>query len=168
MKNLKRLFGKCGKRTGVTGLATTDDLQAKCNVFNHSFVSCAMNLISIYSTTGHAFKKWLPSMEHSKSFLFQHLAVLEIRTVARELKVNKATGVDGIPSRLLNYGADLLIYPLKVFFNLSVQKCKIHGKWKKAKVMPLYKNGVQTNPKNFHPISVLQVASKVHVRRIHN
>ena len=57
--------------------------------------------------------------------------------------MKKATRVDGIPSRLLKDGADVLAYPLTVLFNLSVQQCKIPGEWKKAKVMPLYKNGTE-------------------------
>ncbi|CAB4023601.1 Hypothetical predicted protein, partial [Paramuricea clavata] len=119
-------------------------------------------------TTGHAFKKWLPQMEHPESFTFQQFTDSEVRTALRELKVKKATGVDGIPSRLLKDGADVLAYPLTVLFNLSVQQCKIPGEWKKAKVTPLYKNGAKSDPKKFRPISVLPVVSKVHERLIHN
>ena len=59
-------------------------------------------------------------------------------------------------------------YPLTVLFNLSVQQCKIPGEWKKAKVTPLYKSGAKSDPKNFRPISVLPVVSKVYERLIHN
>ncbi|CAB4039453.1 Hypothetical predicted protein, partial [Paramuricea clavata] len=127
-KNLKRLLGKCGKGTGCTGTdSATTDLKVKCNMFNRFFVSCATNLRSICSTTGHAFKKWLPQMEHSESFTFQQFTDSEVRTALRELKVKKAT----------------------------VQQCKIPGEWKKAKVTPLYKNSAKSDPKNFRPISVL-------------
>ena len=107
-------------------------------------------------------------MEHSENFTFQQFTDSEVRSALRELKVKKATGVDGIPSRLLKDGADVLTYPLTVLFNLSVQQCKIPGEWKKAKVTPLYKNGAKSDPKNFRPISVLPIVSKVHERLIHN
>ena len=61
-----------------------------------------------------------------------------------------------------------MAYPLTVLFNLSVQQCKIPGEWKKAKVTPLYKSGAKSDPKNFRPISVLPVVSKVYERLIHN
>lgn len=168
-KNLKRLLGKCGKGTGCTGagLATTD-LKVKCNMFNRFFVSCATNLRSICSTTVHAFKKWLPQTNHTEIFTFQQFTDSEVRTALRELKAKKATGVDGISIRLLKDGADVLAYPLTVLFNLSVQQCKTPGEWKKAKVTPLYKSGAKSDLKNFRPISVLPVVSKVLERLIHN
>ena len=42
----------------------------------------------------------------------------------KELKPRKATGIDGIPSRLLKDGADALASPLSAIFNLSIQRTK--------------------------------------------
>ena len=163
------MLGKCGKGTGCTGASSaTTDLKVKCDMFNRFFVSCATNLRSICSTTVHAFKKWLPQTNNSEIFTFQQFTDLEVRTALRELIANKATGVYGISSRLLKDGADVLAYPLTFLFNLSVQQCKIPGEWKKAKVMPLYKSGAKSDPKNFRPISVLPVVSKVYERLVHN
>ena len=45
--------------------------------------------------------------------------------------------------------------------NLSI-KCKI------AKLKPLYKKGKKTNPKNYRPISLLPVISKILEKVIHD
>ena len=79
----------------------------------------------------------------------------------KDLKSKKATGVDGIPGRLLKDGADALASPLSVIFNLTIQQNVIPVEWKKAKVTPLHKSGTKEDPRNYRPISVLPVASKV-------
>ena len=85
----------------------------------------------------------------------------------KELKPRKATGIDGIPSRLLKDGADALATPLSAIFNLSIQQNVIPAEWKKAKVTPLHKSGAKDNPQNYRPISVLPVVSNVLERLIH-
>ena len=82
-------------------------------------------------------------------------------------KSKKATGVDGIPSSLLKDGADALASPVSVNFNLTIQQNVIPAEWKKAKVTPLHKSGTKYEPRNYRPIFVLQVLSKVLERLIH-
>ena len=89
------------------------------------------------------------------------ITVLEIHKALTELKSKKATGVDGIPSRLLKDGADAPASPLSVIFKLTIQQNVIPAKWKKAKVTPLHKSGTKDDPRNYRPISILPVVSKV-------
>ena len=102
-----------------------------------------------------------------KKFKLRKITVSEVRKALKELKSNKATGVDGIPSRLLKDGSDALASPLSVIFNLTIQQNVIPAEWKKAKVTPLHKSGTKDDPRNYRPISVLPVVSKVLERLIY-
>ena len=57
--------------------------------------------------------------------------------------------------------------PLMVIFKMTIHQNKIPGEWKKAKVTPIYKSDAKEDPKNYRPISVLPVVSKVLERLIH-
>ena len=114
-----------------------------------------------------SFSKWLPQIDRQEKFKLRKITVSEVRKALKELKSKKATGVDGIPARLLKDGADSLASPLSVIFNLTIQQNFIPAEWKKAKVTPLHKSGTKEDPRNYRPISVLPVVSKVLERLIH-
>ena len=165
-KNLKQLLGTGSKSTSATA-RTAVEAKEKCNIFNRFFVSCAEELRSVYRSNGQSFYKWLPQLEHTETFKLRNITVSEVWKALKELKPKKATGADGIPSRLLKDGAEALASPLSVLFNLTIQQNVIPVEWKKAKVTPLHKAGEKDDPKNYRPISVLPVVSKVLERLVH-
>ena len=162
---MKQLLGGSKSTGPVT--CSANEVKDKCNIFNRYFVSCAENLRSTNRSNGQSFYKWLPQLEHSNHFKLRAVTFSEVRKMLKELKPWKATGIDGIPSRLLKDGADALASPLSAIFNLSIQQNVIPAEWKKAKVTPLHKSGAKDNPQNYRPISVLPVVSKVLERLIH-
>ena len=164
-KNLKQLLGGSKSTGPVT--CSANEVKDKCNISNRYFVSCAENLRSANRSNGQSFYKWLPQLGHSNHFKLRAVTFSEVRKMLKELKPRKATGIDGIPSRLLKDGADALASPLSAIFNLSIQQNVIPAEWKKAKVTPLHKSGAKDNPQNYRPISVLPVVSKVLERLIH-
>ncbi|PFX11729.1 putative RNA-directed DNA polymerase from transposon X-element [Stylophora pistillata] len=165
-KNLKRLLGNGSKSSSATA-RTANEAKDKCNTFNSFFVSCAEDLRSIHRSTARSFSKWLPQIVRPEKFNLRKITVTEVRKALKDLKPKKATGVDGIPSRLLKDGSDALAYPLSLIFNLTIQQNVIPAEWKKAKVTPLHKSGSKDDPRNYRPISVLPVVSKVLERLIH-
>ena len=80
----------------------------------------------------------------------------------KELKTNKATGIDNLSGRFLKDGSKVLATPKTQICNLSIKLSKI------AKLKPLYKKGKKTDPKNYRPISLLPVISKILEKVIHN
>ena len=46
----------------------------------------------------------------------------EVETILKDVDPNKATGVDGIPARILKICAKELAKPVKLLFNLLIQK----------------------------------------------
>ena len=165
-KNLKQLLGNCSKSSGAAA-RTANEAKEKCNIFNRFFVSCAEDLRSTHRSSARSFFKWLPQINRPQKFKLWKITVSEVRKALKELKSNKATGVDGIPSHLLKDGSDALASPLSAIFNLTIQQNVIPAEWKKAKVTPLHKSGTKDDPRNYRPISVLPVVSKVLERLIY-
>ena len=83
------------------------------------------------------------------------------------IEPHKSSGIDGLSGRFLKDGAKILVSPIcqicNIYIKLSVfpRECKI------AKLIPLYKKGSQTDPKNYRPISLLPIVSKLIEKIIH-
>ena len=78
-----------------------------------------------------------------------------------------AYGIDEIPGRFLKDGTELLTESLCKIINLSLSSkfplmCKI------AKLKPLYKKGKNNELKNYRPVSLLTILSKIIERVVYN
>ena len=62
---------------------------------------------------------------------------------------------------------DYLCIIVRWKYGLIIQQNVIPAEWKKAKVNPLPKSGTKDDPRNYRPIFVLPVVSKVLERLIH-
>ena len=84
------------------------------------------------------------------------------------LKETKSTGIDTIPARILKISANIIAPSITWIFNLSLKKGIFVDEWKKAWVLPICKSGNQYNCKNYRPISILPIISKILERRVFN
>ena len=73
----------------------------------------------------------------------------------------KAAGLDNLSGKFLKEGANVLAISLKKNCNLSIATSKFPNKCKQAKLKPLFKKGSKTDPKNYRPISLLPIISKL-------
>ena len=101
-------------------------------------------------------------------FHFTQVSEKTISDFLKELKTNKATGIDNLSGRLLKDGSKVLATPLAQRCNLSIKLSTVHDEYKIAKLKPLYKKGKKTDPKNYRPISLLPVISKILEKVIHD
>ena len=85
----------------------------------------------------------------------------------RQLKRNKATGVDELPPGMLKDIREYIADPLCYILNLSVETATVPSKWKIARLIPIRKSGSRKLPENFRPMSVLPVLSKLLDKNIH-
>ena len=69
----------------------------------------------------------------------------EIETEISAINVRKATGPYSIPSNLLKLLKSVISKPLEIIFNASFARGIIPNKFKIARVLPVFKNGIQTN-----------------------
>jgi hypothetical protein len=71
------------------------------------------------------------------------LKYFNVTRLLESINSNKATGLDGIPGRILKLSADVVSPSLTKIFN----QCLIQGvypdDWKIAKVVPVFKNGAR-------------------------
>ena len=85
-----------------------------------------------------------------------------------KLSPNKATGLDGIPSRFVLDSASLIACPLTHVINMSLIHGVVPDDLKLARVVPLYKKNNKTEVGNYRPVSILGVISKVFERVVYD
>ena len=76
-------------------------------------------------------------------------------------------GIDNLGGRFLRDGAKVLAKSITEIFNLSVEKSVFPDACKIAKLKPLYKKGSKLEPKNYRPISLLPIVSKIFEKLVH-
>ena len=91
--------------------------------------------------------------------------LMEISTSHNEVK---ATGVDGIPARILKEYAEELSYPLALLFNLSFGSSRVPSLWKKANVTPVFKSDAKDVVENYQSTSLLAIPRKCQEKIVHN
>ena len=97
-------------------------------------------------------------------------AKTDLDKVFKILKIfdeSKAPGIDDLSGIFLKDGASLLATPTTPLCNLSISSSRFPDACKIAKLKPLFKKGSKTDPKNYRPISLLPLMSKVLERIVH-
>ena len=97
----------------------------------------------------------------SERFILQPISERFILKQLRDLKVKKATGLDGIPERFLKDSAVVIAPTVTFLVNLSLSTASVPDERKKARIVPLYKSGGRENMDNYRAISIRPVLSKI-------
>ena len=84
-----------------------------------------------------------------------------VERLLRQLDPAKATGPDGVPARVLRHCSAALASPLSVLFSLCFRHGIQPAMWKTASVVPVHKKQSRSALKNYRPVSLLSVVSKV-------
>ena len=92
-----------------------------------------------------------------------------VRKVLMNLDLSKASGLDCIPVVVLKYFEPELSYILAELFNKFLKESCFPDCWKVSSVVPVFKNvGERSTAKNYHPVSLLSVVSKVFEKLVNN
>ncbi len=81
--------------------------------------------------------------------------------VIKQLRNTSSCGSDGIPLRFLKESLPVIIPYLTCILNTSIVTGCFPSLWKHAIVVPIYKTGDVNEPKNYRPISLLPIISKI-------
>ena len=166
--NAKRFWTFCRLNTNYRqipavvsdGQNDVTDTADKAKMFNDYFHS-------VFSTpkTGIA----LPPISVKSDNMLANIVFSEIDiiNVLRGLDVNKASGPDDIPLKVLRECADELAPSLTTLFNLSMSTCTLPEEWKYSNVVPIHKKGKKCKVDKYRPISLLNSVSKVMERLNH-
>ena len=92
-----------------------------------------------------------------------------VRTVIMNLDLSKPSGPDCIPVVVLKICEPELSYILAELFNKCLKESCFPDCWKVSSVVPVFKNvGERSTAKNYRPVSLLSVVSKVFERLVNN
>ena len=100
----------------------------------------------------------------------QYLANIEFTKddIKRIIDPNKAPGHDMIIIRMLKISGDAVIEPLFKIFKNCLKRGIFPDDWKKGKIVPIFKKGDKQNIKNYRPVSLLPICSKIFERIIYD
>ena len=85
-------------------------------------------------------------------------------TILRELSrldETKSVGIGGISAKPLKLAKEHIVTSIRPLINQSFNECEFINEWKSAKVIPLHKKWDVNDVRNYRPISVLSISSKI-------
>ena len=92
-----------------------------------------------------------------------------VRKVVMNLDLSEAPGPDCIPVVVLKNCEPERSYILAKLFNNCLKESCFPDSWKVSSVVPVFKNvGQRFTAKNYHPVSLLSVVSKVFEKLVNN
>ena len=103
----------------------------------------------------------------NKNFSFTQTTVETVLALLQKIDQSKAVGLDNLGGRLLKDGAIELSLPVLQLTDLSIKSSVFPEQCKIAKLIPLYKKGSALVPKNYRPISLHLLLSKLFEKIIH-
>ena len=84
-----------------------------------------------------------------------------VRKIILGLKNSKSTGIDNLDTYIIKLMVNEVLPVLTHIVNLSIQQATFPVLYKAAKVIPLLKKGDPLVPKNYRPVALLCIISKV-------
>ena len=103
------------------------------------------------------------------SFSFDEVQHSEVKKQLKSLDGRKSTGEDQIPPKLVLLAAEELTFPLTDAINNCIRTHRFPEKGKRAAVCPLDKGEPnRTVERNFRPVSILNVFSKIYEKILKN
>ena len=177
-KSLKKLGlpsknGPTSKICLKTDDKTSFDNTENAGIFKTFYESLATDLVNKLPLPTNKFnkekvKEYYKSLNiEGKDFTLKPTTYGIVLKLLEKLNPNKSVGIDNLGGRFLRDGAKVLAKSITEIFNLSVEKSVFPDECKIAKLKPLYKKGSKLEPKNYRPISLLPIVSKIFEKLVH-
>ena len=90
----------------------------------------------------------------------------EIGKIISSLKSTRTCGLDNIDSFVIKLAKEELVPMITHIINLSISQEKFPDGWKTSKIIPLHKKAELTEAKNYRPVALLSIFSKVLERAV--
>ena len=136
------------------------DSTSTSNIFKNFFSNIAKNLLDKLPVAPNRFNnetlsEYYKSLKLKNEFQFSFVSVESVHKILINFDITKSAGNDGVTGVFLKDGAEILASPIAQLCNLSISTSSFPDNCKTAKLLPLYKKGCKTYPKNYRPISLL-------------
>ena len=177
-KSLKDLgFSKNKNPDSKTCLQNKEELcfdaKKNSNTFMEFFSNLAADLVKKLPRPPNKFgietvKRYYKNYNlEKKNFTLNQVTEEAVLELLLSVNTSKAAGLDNLSGKFLKEGAPVLVTSITSICNLSIKHSIFPEKCKNAKLKPLYKKGLKTEPKNYRPISLLPLVSKIIERIIY-
>lgn len=140
------------------GDSTASDGHDICKLFSQNFSASYSDNSTQHRSYENGCSVAVLTSVYLSSIKFRDDQVLK---VLKRLNLYKGAGTDGIPSVFVSKCATTLVHPLTLIYNKSLSSGIFPARWKAALVIPLFKTGERDLIKNYRPISILPVFTKV-------
>ena len=102
----------------------------------------------------------LPST-NKDSFVLKTVTYQQVLNEINSIRNDSSSGCDNLPINLLKPLAETIAFPMTTIINDCIRKCIFPEQWKVAKVCPIPKVHNPSQSKDYHPISILPIFSKI-------
>ncbi len=140
------------------------------NALNEHFTNIAnlVDKMEFKEDTFSHLQAYLDNKLNNITFDISFITTFEVRTIIDNLKINKATGIDGIGANILKYCGEHIVLPITSIINNSISSGIFPDLLKHAYVLPIYKGSGKDDANNYRPISILPTISKIFERHLSN
>ena len=91
-----------------------------------------------------------------------------MQKLLEDINPSKSAGLDNLTGKFLRDGASVLAAPISDLCNLSISLSIFTDDCKITELKPIYEKESKTEAKNYRPISLLPLISKIMEKLIHN
>ncbi|RWS22765.1 rna-directed dna polymerase from mobile element jockey-like protein [Leptotrombidium deliense] len=105
---------------------------------------------------------------NSKSFSFTEITEEDVWKALKSLKKSNSVGADNVSLKMITISLPIICVHLLAFFNLILKTNNFPFIWTISKITPIEKMKKAINVRDFRPISVLSILSKLFERIIYN
>ena len=143
-----------------------NDNKEICDIFNEFYVNVANDIGKDITFDEHNHSS-LDAIHNNvtlpdSNFEFKHVNVGTINKIVNKIGSKKATGADTIPAKLLKAGSPAVNPHICELVNQSISTVVFPDRLKQAQVIPIFKKDDPLSKKNYRPVSILPVISKIY------
>ena len=92
----------------------------------------------------------------------------QVAIIISNLRNTTAFGLDQVDTSNIKLIKNEILPAVTHMINLSIASGKFPSTWKKSKIIPLHKKDDHLNPKNYHPVAIVPILSKILERLVFN
>ena len=96
------------------------------------------------------------------------LTAEDVQKILNSLASSSAFGLDNLDTYIVKLISQHILHVVTFIVNLSIRTKRFPSTWKQVKIIPLHKKEDTLNPKNYQPVAIVPVLSKVLERAVHN
>jgi hypothetical protein len=145
-----------------------NDSKKIADAFGDYFANVGENLAREIPKVDKSPLDYIHNYSPTNSFYLSPTTSAEIESMITALKLGKATGPSSLPINILKILKQFISKPLEIVFNASFATGIVPSKFKIARVIPVFKKGLQININNYRPISLLSVFNKLLGKLMYN